>query len=62
MFKVEEKVSSTLNTISKDKVLEIIVDSYQALLKENAYISDTHKLFAEKIMQRLSAVEVAAKQ
>jgi len=58
----EEKVSSTLNIIEKNKVLEIIVDSYQALLKENAYISDTHKLFAQKIMKRLSAVEVTAKQ
>jgi len=62
LFESEDTFSSTLNTIKKRKTQEIIIESYKALVAANAYVSDTHKLFAEKIMQRLSAVEVEAKQ
>ena len=62
LFESEEKVSSTLNTITKEKTLEVILESYKALVAANAYVSKTHELFSQKIMKRLSAVEVAAKQ
>jgi len=61
-FSSEDTFSSTLNTITKEKTLEIIVESYKALVAANAYVSKTHELFAQKIMKRLSAVEVTAKQ
>lgn len=56
----DDNYETSLNTVTQSTVFDVIVDTHKALIEANAYVTPTHKMFSEKIQQRLAAVEVKA--